>query len=122
VIGTVMQDEDLVQLLFSAPRVLGFNVQRSYKPSVEVLQMAGFKGEELINAILISPALLCLKPKRYAEFWDVMQQHGIHEEVSSSFPHACTQNFLMPGFWLIPVAEISVCMHLSDIWRMCICG
>ncbi len=77
-----MQDEKLLQLLLSAPRVLGMSVERTLQPAVSLLKEIGFTGDKLVSVIVRSPSLLCLKPAKYDSFCKLLREYGIGDEVS----------------------------------------
>ncbi len=76
-----MQDEKLLQLLLSAPRVLGMSVERTLHPAVNMLNEMGFTGDKLVSVIVTSPSLLCLKKAKYDSFCKLLEEYGIGEEV-----------------------------------------
>jgi len=98
-----MQDEKLVKLLLSAPRLLGMSVDRTLQPAVSVLSEIGVPTAMLAKLAMSSPSILCVKPAKYQAFCAALKQYGIGEQVR--------ENHAIVKLWFGVLVHVSLSRH-----------
>ena len=72
----------MLKLFLGYPTILGRSVDKTLAPAVSLLLDMGISPNALPQMLAKQPYLLVCKPERHAEVINVMQRHGVSEEVS----------------------------------------
>ena len=81
----------MLKLFLGYPTILGRSVDKTLAPAVSLLLDMGIPRAALPQMLAKQPYLLVCRPERHAQILNVMQRHGVSEEVSVCIaPSVCS--------------------------------